>query len=266
MTETRKRRSDYGKTHKKHTVKNINNNKPKKVVKKDIMNKTKKVVKKTKKTIKNKKSVSKTNKKKKNLTPKIIIIHKDKPIPNAYNKELIQKGYSPLSGSEKDYDPKKWNDREYVRSNHNCYSYAFNHIRGKRDGKAQPGYYANYPPIRESEYNCDAIYKRIKKDNPSIYKVNFEDKCGKGFYKIFFALSLGFNTDYHFYRQDSNGLWSHKPGRTDATNLDASKKLILNPYKANRDYSHLNYSTPCSFFCANPKMVRTHSRTKYVGF
>lgn len=262
MTETNK---------KKLTKKTLNNTQvvKKKVVKKNTKKKVVKTSTKKKKQTK-KKQQTKTNKSnlnsEKNLSPKIIIIHKDKPPPNAYNKNLISKGYSPLSGSEKDYDPKKWNERDYVRSNHNCYSYAFNHIRGKREGKAQPGYYANYPPIQESEYNCNAIYKRIKRDNPSIYKVKFEDKCGKGFYKIFFALSLGFNTDYHFYRQDSNGLWSHKPGRTDATNLDASKKIIINPYTANRDYSHLNYSTPCSFFCANPKMVRTHSTTKYRSY
>lgn len=271
MTE-QARRSNYGKHHKetkgkskKRTVlkKKKLVKKGKKETKKDTKNKNNKNIVNTKHTNKKGSSLKKS---KTNLAPKIIIIHKDKPPPTPYNKELISKGYSPLSGSEKHYEPKKWNEREYVRSNHNCYSYAFNHIRGKREGKAQPGYYANYPPIQESEYNCDAIYKRIKRDNPSIYKVKFEDKCGKGFYKIFFALSLGFNTDYHFYRQDSNGLWSHKPGRTNTTNLDASKKLIINPYKANRDYSHLNYSTPCSFFCANPKMVRTHSTTKYKRY
>ena len=30
---------------------------------------------------------------------------------------------------------------------------------GRRKGKAQPGYYANYPPIDLSEYKCDAIFK-----------------------------------------------------------------------------------------------------------
>tara|TARA_Y100000590_G_C15540294_1_gene946666 strand:- start:254 stop:1030 length:777 start_codon:yes stop_codon:yes gene_type:complete len=248
------KRSDLGKHHKypKHKSKNL-----KKVDKKKVSKKVKKEVKK-----KVKKNIKK-NIKKSNYAPKIVIIQKDKGNITGYNKSLIDKGYSPLSGYEKKFDPKKWNNKESIRSNHNCYSYAFNHIRGNRKGKAQPGYYANYPPITEKEYNCSAIYKRIMRDNPSIYKVKFEDKCGKGYYKIFFALSLGANTDYHFYRQDSNGLWSHKPGRTDATNFDASKKVILNPYLANRDYSHLNYSTACDFFCANPKMVRTHSVTKY---
>lgn len=216
-------------------------------------------------TKKSKKSVSSDNSNKiKNAdySPKIIIISKSETMLNNINKNNIKNGFSPLSGYEKKWTPKLWNHNFNIKTNNNCYSYAFNHIRGKREGKAQPGYYANYPPISEKEYNCSAIYKRIKKDNPSIYEIPFEKKCSKGFYKIFFALSLGMNTDYHFYRQDSNGYWSHKPGRTDATNLDASKNLIINPYNANRDYSHLNYSTPCKFFCANPKMVRTISVTK----
>jgi len=178
----------------------------------------------------------------------------------------IKYGLSPMTGFEPKYEPIRWNNNSKIRENHNCYSYAFNDIHGKRKGKAQPGYYANYPPISSSEYNCDAIYKRIKKDNPSVYKTDFKNKCGKGYYKSFFALSLGANTDYHFYRQDKNGYWSHKPGRTNASNLDASKKIIINPDRANRNYSHLNYSTPCQFFCVHPSMTKTHSVTQSRGY
>ena len=57
--------------------------------------------------------------------------------------------------------------------------------------------------------------------------------------------------DYHFYRQDKKGLWSHKAGRTEATDIDAKGKKITNPLVADRDYGRLNYSTPCFFFCVN---------------
>ena len=197
-----------------------------------------------------------------NLGPKIVTIIQQNNKLNNQNVYKIRYGLSPMTGYEPPYEPTKWNNNSRIRDNHNCYSYAFNDIHSKRTGKAQPGYYANYPPINSSEYNCDAIYKRIKRDNPSVYKTTFKSKCGKGFYKSFFALSLDRNTDYHFYRQDKNGLWSHKPGRTNATNLDASKKIIINPKLANRDYSHLNYSTPCTFFCVHPGMTKTHSTTR----
>ena len=70
------------------------------------------------------------------------------------------------------------------------------------------------------------------------------------------------NTDYHFYRQDKNGTWSHKPGRTAVSKVDASGKIILNPLIANRNYKNgYNYSKPCFFFCVNKKLSRTLSST-----
>ena len=41
---------------------------------------------------------------------------------------------------------------------------------------------------------------------------------------------LGF--DYHWYRLDNTGRWSHKPGQTRATNLDNSKRPINDPRRA----------------------------------
>ena len=104
----------------------------------------------------------------------------------------------------------------------------------KRRGKAQPGYFAGYPSIRTNEYNCDSIFKRIKADNPSVKKTKFKKKCPKGFYKAFYALSLDGDTDYHFYRQDQNGLWSHKNSWRKATNKDAKGRLIKDPKKCDR--------------------------------
>lgn len=42
--------------------------------------------------------------------------------------------------------------------------------------------------------------------------------------------------DYHWYRMDDTGLWSHKQGthRLEATNLDSRNRLIKNPLKAKR--------------------------------
>ena len=168
---------------------------------------------------------------------------------------------SPLSGSEPDYEPDKWNKNHRIKDTHNCYAYALNQRVSNRDGKPQPGYFAHYGPITNSDYNnCNKFYERLHKDNPSMYLTSFDKKCRKGFYKSFIVVAnKGEDTDYHFYRQDSNGLWSHKPGRTDVTNLDASGKLIYNPYLANRKYPHFNYSKPCFFFCNSHKLGKTAS-------
>jgi len=182
------------------------------------------------------------------------------------NLKVIQLGFSPKSGHEPKYDPDSWNSKPHIKDNHNCYSYALDDKYGKRKGKAQPGYYANYPPINLNEYNCNDIFKRIWKDNPSIYPTLFNNKCNKGYYKAFFTLSPKNHTDYHFYRQDKNGYWSHKPGRTDVTDKDADGKRIINPVHANRDYGGLNYYMPCQFFCLHPKMTRTHSKSSHNRF
>ena len=47
---------------------------------------------------------------------------------------------------------------------------------------------------------------------------------------------------YHWYREDKGGYWSHKPGITPVTNIDASGRLISNPAKANHNYGLVNYN------------------------
>lgn len=196
-------------------------------------------------------------------TPKVITIESKVPFYDMKNIKDIINGIGPLSGFEPVYNPNEWNLNENIKMNHNCYSYAFNDKHPRRKGKAQPGYYANYPPISEKEYNCNDIYKRIKRDNPSVRISKFHKKCPKGAYKAFFALDTEGDTDYHFYRQDKNGYWSHKPGRTNVVNIDASNKLIKNPKTANRNYGTYNYNKPCNFFCLRPDMTKTHSKSSF---
>jgi len=161
--------------------------------------------------------------------------------------------FSPLSG------PVKWNSPN-IKQNHNCYSYAFNQINPTRKGKAQPGYFSGFNHIEDNEYNCQSFYQRLKKDNPSLYLTSFEQPCVKGFNKGFIAIDdKKDDQDYHFYRLDKNKKWSHKPGRTEATKVDASGSEIDNPLTANRDYQYFAYKKPCFFFCAHPKLGRQHS-------
>lgn len=200
----------------------------------------------------------------KDYSPHFVYLHKNKLEQDAIATNNKMKGktkISPKSGSEPKYDPKKWNLNPNIKHNHNCYSYALNHIHSKRKGKPQPGYFSGYDHIKDNEYQCNNFYKRLKDDIPSLYLTSFEQPCAKGFHKSFIALDPKINDqDYHFYRQDKNGLWSHKPGRTDATKIDASGKKITNPHTANRDYKYFHYSKPCFFFCANQKLGRTHSK------
>ena len=193
-------------------------------------------------------------------TPHFVYLHKNTFEKNAIldNKKFNHlRKFSPLSGSEPKYEPKKWNDNEVIKKNHNCYSYALNQINPKRKGKPQPGYFSGYDHIGDDEYKCENFYKRLKDDIPSLYLTSFENKCQKGFHKSFIAIDpKNGEQDYHFYRQDNNYKWSHKPGRTDAIDKDASGEEIKNPLTANR----LSYNKPCFFFCVHEKLGRAHGK------
>jgi hypothetical protein len=78
---------------------------------------------------------------------------------------------------------------------------------------------------------------RLLGDNPGLKMTTFETKCPAHTSKI--ALVVDPDEDYHFYRQDNNGLWSHKDGWKLATNKDAKGKLIKSPETANRGYYNL---------------------------
>lgn len=174
-----------------------------------------------------------------------------------YDKNII----SPLSGHEPKYEPDRWNTKNNIKSTHNCFSYALNQLVSHRMNKPQPGYFSKHPHISNNDYNCGAFYKRLKSDIPSLYRAKFGTRCKKGYYKVFLAVDndTSKDTDYHFYRQDSNGTWSHKPGRTNVTNVDANGNIIINPTLASRKYDYYNYSLDCGYFCMNTKLSRSVS-------
>tara|TARA_B100001123_G_C15343990_1_gene1036174 strand:+ start:8769 stop:9434 length:666 start_codon:yes stop_codon:yes gene_type:complete len=137
--------------------------------------------------------------------------------------------------------PKLWSKLNDIPilENTNCYSYAFNYV-DYREKKLQPGEISNN--IEVSSYTCENFHKKLKEDYPEILlsneNENFKD-CSR--YKIaLFIDTMEGNEDYHFYRQDANGNWSHKPGSNDVTNLDASCSIIKNPEKADRNYRETN--------------------------
>ena len=161
--------------------------------------------------------------------------------------------FSPLSGSELIYEPEKWNVSG-IKNTHNCYGYALGKRIKNIKNKQQPGYSSGHKHISDNEYECNFFYNRLKKDAPASYIENFDNKCLPGFYKIFLALDK--ENDYHWYVQNNNSYWSHKPGHSEVTNLDASKKRIKNPKKANRNYGYLNYKTSCFYACVHSDLSR----------
>jgi hypothetical protein len=193
-------------------------------------------------------------------SPRFVYLYKNKFEMEALSNKYDMKGLSPLSGYEPKYNPNYWNNNKNIKNNNNCYSYSVNN-KNHQFGKPQPGYFARYNHILNNQYKCAYFFKRILNDIPSVYLTSFKQKCKNGFHKAFFAIDSNKNEhDYHFYRQDNNQLWSHKPGTTNVINYDADYKIIKNPYNANRNYTTYNYDKPCFFFCVNNKFGKTKAK------
>ena len=185
------------------------------------------------------------------------------------------------SGSEPKYDKKKWS-KPYTLSSHNCYTYFLDDVMPKVRKKCeklckkhnkgncptktsqcrklipQPGdeyLLDKYGDLDEKsyDYTCKDMEDKIFKDNPILYKEQLTKKCKKGFYKGAMVADPG-NT-FHFYRQNPDGTWSHKPGTLPITKKDADKMPIYIPSTANKDYSEpddddpINYTEFCGYYC-----------------
>jgi hypothetical protein len=139
------------------------------------------------------------------------------------------------------YEPRTWNDNDAIRWNNNCYNYACNMQTGTF---AQPGRATGqtYPrPI-----DCIGVDRGARSDG--LRSIDCARGCGCRDcchqVALVVAPSEEYN-DYHWYRLDRNGRWSHKPGHTAATNLDSSGNLITDPRTADRG----PYTVFCGCFC-----------------
>ena len=99
----------------------------------------------------------------------------------------------------------------------------------------------------------ESRYMKILSDNPSLIPSAFNQKCPKNYYKG--AMVLDPDNTYHFYRMNKDASWTHKPGISKVSSVDASGKKIYVPHFADRDYSNeddedsINYTNFCSYYC-----------------
>ena len=145
------------------------------------------------------------------------------------------------------YDPHAWTDSQsgYVNANTNCYGYAIDKI-----GSANPGNSSLFPRA-----TCEALIAGAK--SQGLIEPTTDGQCGggcpSGYHKVQIFLDDRnlIDRDYHVYRQDDDGGWSHKRGRSGSpTNLDGSGKVLTCPIKADRDYGDRNYQKSCGTLCA----------------
>ena len=173
---------------------------------------------------------------------------------------------SPMTGYEPEFDPNAYNGDKAVQHSHNCFAYSMNVIDKKKVEKCRetencdvpfhiPGKTAGHPGFSGSlGKTCSDVMARTMSDVPNSILINFEGKCPAGMSKV--GVVVDKENDLHYYRQDSNGMWSHKPGGRPVTDIDASKVKIYDPSLADRNYpaeykgdSGLNYADFCSYMC-----------------
>jgi len=177
-----------------------------------------------------------------------------------------RKQLSPLTGYEPVYRPERYNHNPLVRKTHNCWAYGMNVLDpeqltqcdgGNRKGcdllYHQPGgtkHLSNQLQVASGR-TCKTLRKLMRADIPDIKRTTFKARCPKEFSKI--ALVVHPGEDYHFYRQDADGWWSHKDGSNKVKRYDAKGQPILDPRAAARNYrpkgSFLNYTDFCGYYC-----------------
>jgi hypothetical protein len=175
---------------------------------------------------------------------------------------------SPTNGWEPEYIANKLNKLYKYIKTHNCMSYAlrgnFMNLYLMKQCKTnnncdnvnfeQPGGKSGQRDAMKKEVlrTCNTVKNLVISDlgSKNFLPTTFCKECPAGFSKV--ALVVDNGTDYHWYRQDSNGMWSHKDGSNPVKNFDAKKQKIFNPKQISRDYGDdLNYKSFCGFFCVN---------------
>jgi hypothetical protein len=147
------------------------------------------------------------------------------------------------------YEPDRWNypytagyDYGHQSAN-NCYNYGCNKAT---DTYAQPGEAAG---IFNDIMECPAVTAGAVADGlvPRPDGAQSTDRCSHTV-----ALVMDPGQDYHWYRLDDNGMWSHKPGGTEARSWDESGNPITDPQTADRG----SYTIFCGYFTVNRCKVK----------
>ena len=143
------------------------------------------------------------------------------------------------------YEPAWWNDAGQKQYNNNCYNYSTNY---RTDTFAQPGLAAG---AEYTALTCASVRPAAVADD-LIATPGANNKCPKEGHLVALVIAPGY--DFHWYRKGRNGYWTHKPGGTQATNIDNRGHLIPDPRTADRG--------PYTDFCTFMVVMHGHIKIK----
>jgi hypothetical protein len=144
------------------------------------------------------------------------------------------------------YNPGKWNDNSDVQDDNNCYNYACD---TRTNTYAQPGR-AHGISLNLYDPKCPDVTAAAIADG--LVSNDCDKGCGRDRCQHQVALAIRPGRDFHWYRKDKSGTWSHKPGQLQATNLDYSGNVITDPRTADRGF----YTVFCGCFCVDKSAIR----------
>ncbi|MFL9897890.1 hypothetical protein PQR71_06910 [Paraburkholderia fungorum] len=142
------------------------------------------------------------------------------------------------------FNPGKWNNNPTIQKSNNCYNYANDKITNTfaQPGRGSGRMWSQLITCTSDVDPCAQHDGEISVGPPTSTPIQGH----------FIALVLAVNYDYHWYRLDSNGLWSHKPGQTPARNTDNAGALITDPQHCSR----APYGLFCGFYHCIPANTR----------
>jgi RHS repeat-associated protein len=128
----------------------------------------------------------------------------------------------------------------------NCYGYACNDFGPPTD----PGTLSENPIKQPTDVSCKGITDRAISDG---FVKPWGQECPPNYRLVYLVVDPG--KDYHWYRRDPSGFWSHKTTGCRVSEVDGCGNKIHDPSKANHDYRFLylfgghNYKN-CGYLCA----------------
>ena len=185
---------------------------------------------------------------------------------NTWNKGRICIGnlkvYTPgilrTNGYELDYNPDYWND--YFKTTTVCYNYALDSTiySYMTIGESYEGNFDLYSNIEYYvEYDSNHLVYHNQLTNEEVVGFilipldSINTVCPDGTYKVaLFVDPIAF--DYHWYRQNSDGTWSHKPSIDSVRDFDSNGSIIYNPLLCSRQESSRNYTDYIGCYAVTP--------------
>lgn len=156
---------------------------------------------------------------------------------------VLKQGCGLLIHMQLKFEPSKWHicDQQELANcerNANCYSYALNNptyywaVPGMGFAKTTTGHFLRSATSIFEAFPSDEAYRHAlidgsKKDG---LLPTTEPKAPEGYRLVaLFISDKAGNRDFHWYRQDDDGTWSHKDGRSAPSNKDDDGNIIQDP-------------------------------------